>query len=125
MVIDTNLLSDTLLSELLKHHPKVYRNKPPQNPIFPYIVFILDNTMDSIPSNDYYIHIDIYEDGNKSVRGMESLADTIEINFNNIVIDNENINVHFTKENRQFVGSEDLGGKNLITIRYNTRVYFK
>lgn len=125
MPIDTNLLADTLLAELLKHHPRVYRNKPPQTPIFPYIVFVLDNTIDSIPSSDYYVHIDIYDDGNKSVRGMESIADTIEINFNNVVIDKDTINLHFDKENRQFVSNEDLGGKNLISIRYNTRVYFK
>ncbi|MBS4538216.1 hypothetical protein GOQ27_07060 [Clostridium sp. D2Q-11] len=125
MNIDTNLLSDTVLEELKKYHPRVYRNRAPQNPIFPYIIYVLDNLVDSFPSEDYYIHIDVYDDGNKSVRAMENLADIIDNNINNKVLNIPGLNIHFKREGRQFVGSEDLGGKNLINLRYNTRVYFR
>jgi len=123
--IDTNLLSDTILDELKKYHPRVYLNKPPQNPTFPYVVYVLDNTLDSNPSEDYYIHIDVYDSENKSVREMNSIADKIDNNMNDLVINNSNINLHFKRENRQFVDNEDLGAKRLITFRYNTRVYFR
>lgn len=125
MIVNTNLLADTMLIELSKHHSRVYRNGPPQKPVPPYVVFVLDNNLDTDPSEDYYIHVDIFDEENKSVRAMEDLADTIDNDINDKVINLDNINLHFKRENRQFIDNKELGGKKLITIRYNTRVYFK
>lgn len=125
MKINTNLLADIVLEELEKYHTRVYRNKPPQNPIFPYIVFILDDVLDTNPSEDYYIHVDIFDEENKSVREMEDLVDSLDNGINNKVINLPDINLHFKREARQFLDNKELGGKRLITIRYNTRVYFK
>lgn len=131
MIINTTLLSDTILNELEKHHERVYRNSPPQHPIFPYVVYFLNNSIDAKPSEDFYIHIDVYDDDNKSVREMEGIADIIDNNINNKVINEDGINIHFKRESRQFLGSKRasgdkyIGGKKLITMRYNTRVYFK
>lgn len=125
MIIDTNLLSDTVLEELEKHHSRVYRNKPPQQPILPYVVYFMNDSIDAVPSEDFIIHIDVYDDENKSIRAMQSIADSIDNNINAKVINTDNINLHFRRENRQLVDNENLGGKKLITMRYNTRVYFK
>ncbi len=123
--MNTNGVADEILKFLDTKHTRVYRNKAPQSPMFPYIVYKVESVVNSYPSEDLYINIDVYEDVNKSVRNMEDLADLIDDGLNNKVINTEILNLHFEREQRQYVNPEELVSAHLINLRYVVRAYFK
>ncbi len=123
--MNTNAVADEVLEYLSTKHARVYRNRAPQSPVFPYVVFRVESVLNNSPSEDFYINVDIYEDVSKSVRTIEDLADTIDAGLNMAVINTSALNMHFLREARQFVDDEELVGKQMINLRYNTRIYFK
>lgn len=124
--MNVNAVYDEIEKYLLTKHPRVYRNnKTPQSPIFPYISCRVESVTNTVPSEDFYINIDIYEDVNKSVREMEDLADTVDKGLNLTVINTEKLNMHFDREQRQYVPGEELVSTHLVNLRYTVRVYFK
>lgn len=123
--MNTNAVADEVLTYLETKHQRVYRNKAIQSPVFPYVVFRIDSATNTVPSEDYYLNIDIYEDTNKSVRVMENLADLINNGLNHTVINTEIVNLHFEREQRQYVPAEELVSTHLINLRYVVRAYFK
>lgn len=123
--MNTNAVADEVLEYLSTKHTRIYRNRAPQSPAFPYVVFRVDSVLNNSPSEDFYINVDIYEDVSKSVRTIEDLADTIDKGLNMAVINTSALNMHFLREARQFVDDEELVGKQMINLRYNTRIYFK
>ena len=122
--MDTNAIAGEVLTQLSLLHPRVTRNKSPQNPTNPYVVFMLDPSMPSDPSVDYYLNIDIYEDPNSSVAAIESLADSIQDTLDNKVIHTSTLNIHFVLEQRQFVSNADLVTSQMINLRFVVRAYF-
>jgi hypothetical protein len=120
--MNTNLLADKVLAFLKTKHTRVYRNKPPTTPTFPYVVFNVQSVSDTYPSNDYSVVVDIFEDPHTSVRVIETLADSIDL-LNDSVIKDTGINAHFTRTSRQFVDNTDLISAQLISISYTARVY--
>ena len=123
--MNTNAVADAILTYLQTKHSRVYRNKAIQSPVPPYVVFRLDSVTNTIPSEDYYLNIDIYEDATKSVRVMEDLADSIDNGLNHTVINTPILNMHFEREQRQYVTPEELVSVHLINLRYVVRAYFK
>jgi hypothetical protein len=123
--MNTNAVADEVLEYLSTKHARVYRNRAPQSPTFPYVVFRVESVLNNSPSEDFYINVDIYEDVSKSVRTIEDLADTIDAGLNMTVINTSVLNMHFLREARQFIDDEELVGKQMINLRYNTRIYFK
>lgn len=123
--MNMNLVADTLFENLSTLSERVYRNKAPQTASFPYVVFRVESVINTLPSEDMYVYIDIYESNNATVRTMESLADTIDNFFNQKVINKSTLNLHFDREQRQFVSSEDLIKSQMINLRYVVRTYFK
>jgi len=123
--MNTNAVADEVLEYLSTKHARVYRNRAPQSPVFPYVVFRVESVLNNSPSEDFYINVDIYEDVSKSVRTIEDLADTIDAGLNMAVMNTAALNMHFLREARQFVDDEELVGKQMINLRYNTRIYFK
>ena len=123
--MNTNAVADEVLEYLSTKHTRIYRNRAPQSPAFPYVVFRVDSVLNNSPSEDFYINVDIYEDVSKSVRTIEDLADTIDAGLNMEVMNTSELNMHFLREARQFVDDEELVGKQMINLRYNTRIYFK
>lgn len=123
--MNLNALADEVLTYLQTKHARVYRNKPPQTPTFPYVIFRVDPIVNSYPSEDLYISIDIYEQSNASVRVIEDLADSIDAGLNHKIISTSILNAHFEREMRQFVPTQELVGAQMINIRYATRTYFK
>lgn len=123
--MNTNAVADEVLEYLSTKHTRIYRNRAPQSPVFPYVVYRVESVLNNSPSEDFYINVDIYEDVSKSVRTIEDLADTIDKGLNMAVINTSALNMHFLREARQFVDDEELVGKQMINLRYNTRIYFK
>lgn len=123
--MNTNAVADEVLEYLSTKHARVYRNRAPQSPTFPYVVFRVESVLNNSPSEDFYINVDIYEDVSKSVRTIEDLADTIDSGLNMTVVNTSVLNMHFLREARQFINDEELVGKQMINLRYNTRIYFK
>ena len=123
--MNTNAVADEMLEYLSTKHARVYRNRAPQSPVFPYVVFRVESVLNNSPSEDFYINVDIYEDVSKSVRTIEDLSDTIDAGLNMAVMNTSVLNMHFLREARQFVDDEELVGKQMINLRYNTRIYFK
>lgn len=123
--MNTNAVADEVLEYLSTKHARVYRNRAPQSPVFPYVVFRVESVLNNSPSEDFYINVDIYEDVSKSVRTIEDLSDTIDAGLNMAVMNTSVLNMHFLREARQFVDDEELVGKQMINLRYNTRIYFK
>ena len=123
--MNTNALADVVLSYLNTKHSRVYRNKAPQSPTFPYVVFRLDSIINSYPSEDLYINVDVFEKAGQSVRVIEDLADLIDIGLNRKIITTSILNAHFEREARQFVSTQDLIDVQMINMRYAVRTYFK
>lgn len=131
--MNTNAVADEVLEYLSTKHTRVYRNRAPQSPVFPYVVYRVESVLNNSPSEDFYINVDIYEDVSKSVRTIEDLADTIDGNgdylnptgLNQGIITTDIFSAYFDRENRQFVDDEELVGKQMFNLRYNTRIYFK
>lgn len=123
--MNTNAVADKVLEYLSTKHARVYRNRAPQSPTFPYVVYRVESVMNNSPSEDFYINVDVYDDVSKSVRTIEDLADTIDAGLNMTVVNTSVLNMHFLREQRQFIDDEELVGKQMINLRYNTRIYFK
>ena len=123
--MNTNAVADEVYDYLITKHARVYRNKSPQSPVFPYVVYSVESVIDSYPSEDLYVNVDIYENANESVRTIEDLADTIDNGLNLTVINTEELNLYFNREQRQYVPSQELVSTQLINLRYVVRVYFK
>lgn len=123
--MNSNMIADAMYDFLKTKHERVYRNSSPASPVFPYVVYRVESVTDSIPSEDFYIHVDIHEDTQKSVRAMETLADTIDNDLNDKVMNQAGFNAHFMRESRQFVDGQELISEQVIFLRYNTRIYFK
>jgi hypothetical protein len=123
--MNTNMIADAIYDFLITKHERVYRNSSPSSPTFPYVVYRIESVTDSAPSEDFYIYVDIYEDTNKSVRAMEDLADSIDNELNDLVMNTDGFNAHFMREGRQFVDGTELISEQVIFLRYNTRIYFK
>lgn len=123
--MDTNAVADELATYLETKHARVYRTKAPQSPQLPYIVYRIDTVSNTIPSEDYLMIIDVYEDASNSVREIEDIADAIDFGINHKVIDTEKLNMHFERDIRQYVSSEELISLHMIQLQYTTRIYFK
>lgn len=120
----SNDVADIIGTYLMTKHDRVYRAKAPSQRVFPYVVYRIESVIESYPSEDLYLNVDIYEDPMKSVRTVESLADNIEAGLNHSIIIQDGINLHFEKEQRQSVDAQDLVEAYLINIRFVVRGYF-
>lgn len=124
----TNSLADLVEELLTAIHSRVYRNKSVTNPDTPYIVYTIRQSTDTVPSKDYLVAINVYgkNDGTESVRVIEDLADTIDVAFNDKIVDNTQLSVHFKEEMpRQFENDPSLSGVQLINLQYTGRTYRK
>jgi hypothetical protein len=122
--MNTNAIADIVGDYLETKHSRVYRAKAPSQKAFPYVVYRVESVMDTYPSHDFYLNVDIYEDPNKSVRAVEDLADAIETGINHKVIIENGVNLQFEKEQRQSIDAQDLLGTYLVNIRFVVRGYF-
>ena len=123
--MDTNAVADELATYLETKHARVYRTKAPKTPQFPYIVYRIDTVSNTIPSEDYLIIIDVYEDASESVREIEDIADAIDSGINHKAIDTVKLNMHFERSIRQYVSDEELISLHMVQLQYVTRIYFK
>ena len=123
--MNMNAVADEILIYLKTKHARVSRNKPSNDFIFPYVVFRIESVMNSYPSEDLYLNVDIYEDVNKSAADIEDIADLIDNGLNHTVINTAGLNMQFERENRQYVSGDELVSVHLINLRYTVRVYFK
>lgn len=124
--MNSNLVSDTFEQRLktVTGMTRVYRNEAPSKPTFPYIVYDAETINDSYPSDDYYIYVSVYEQPRGSVRNMNDIADKVD-SIDDLVINNENLNMHIKKVLRQFVSANELTVSKAINLQYVARVYFK
>ena len=123
--MNMNAVTDEVLAYLLTKNSRVYRNKSPQAPVFPYVVFKAESVVNSMPSEDLYVNVDIFDDISAPVRVMEDLADLIDNGLNQKVMNTATLNLHFDREARQYVSPEDLVSTHLVNLRYVVRAYFK
>lgn len=123
--MNINAVADAVLAELSPLHARTHRNKPPQSPVWPYVIYRIDSVTATDPSADLYLNIDIFDDPNASVRAMETLADTIQNDLDNKVLLTSLLNLHFAIEQRQYVSNTDLVTAQMINLRFVVRAYFK
>ena len=122
--MNSNLVADTIYTQLSSIHARVYRNEAPRVPTFPYVVFDVETVNDSYPSNDYYVYVNVYDEPNASVRAISDIADLIDA-LDNTVVNVSGLNLHITKILRQFISNKELTTSKAINLQYNARVYFK
>lgn len=120
----SNDLNDIIGAKLAAIHPRVYRAKAPAQKVFRYIVYRIESVMDSYPSEDLYLNVDIYENPTASVREAEALADEVQDLLNHIVIIENNTNLQIDLEQRQSVDAQDLIDAYLVNLRFVVRAYF-
>jgi len=122
----TNQVADSLYTILSGIHARVYRNAPPANPTFPYVVFNAESITDTYPSDDYYLYVDVFDSASSSisVRTMEVIADSIYA-IGRTVVNNTNLTMQIERISRQFVSADDLTTSKMITMQFSCRVYFK
>ena len=122
--MSTNQVADSLYTILSGIHARVYRNAPPSNPIFPYVVYNVESVTDTYPSDDYYVYVDVFDSVNGSVRTMEVIADSIQA-IGRTVVNNTDLTMQIERISRQFVSADDLTTSKMITMQFSCRVYFK
>ena len=123
--MNLNAVADEILSYLTTKHARVYRNRAPQSPVFPYVVYRVESVVNAYPSEDLYVNIDVYEKAGESVRAIEDLADSIDEGLNRGIRSTSTLNAHFERETRQFVPTQELVDAQMINLRYAVRTYFK
>ena len=122
--MNLNSLADAVQSYLATKHARVYRNRAPVSPTFPYVVYRIDSVADTYPSEDLYINVDIFDAPLVSVRTIEDLADLIDNDLNHSVILTMGLNAHFEREQRQYVPTSELVEAQMVNLRYVARTYF-
>ena len=120
--MNTNALAERVAILLATKCPRVYRDKPIDNPTFPFIVFSFRTVVSNPPSVDYNLFIDIFDNAGKSAREIENIADSIEMLNNHIIFD-DILNANFMFESRQFVANSDLISAQAISIDFRIRTY--
>lgn len=120
----SNDINDIIGERLSSIHPRVHRTKAPQRKEFPYIVYRIESVIDSYPSEELYLNVDLYESPAASVRNVETLADEVQDLLNHVVIIEKNTNLQIDLEQRQSVDSQDLVDAYLINLRFVVRAYF-
>ena len=120
----SNDIADIIGAKLAAKHSRVYRQKAPATKVFPYVVYRVESVIDSYPSEELYLNVDLYESPTSSVRTVETLADSIQAELNHKVIIENNTNLHFELEQRQSVDAQDLIDAYLINLRFVVRAYF-
>jgi hypothetical protein len=123
--VNSNLVADTIENALKVHYERVYRNRTPSNPTYPYIVYNAESIADTVPSHDYMVYVNIVDKPNEVTRVIETLADTIDNALNSKVINTSQINMRLERSNRQFIPANDLVNAQMVQIQYNCRTYFK
>lgn len=124
--MDTNKVADLILTFLSTKHTRVYRNKPPQSPVFPYVIFDCGSVDDAYPSSDYTVYVDVYDAPTATVRALTTLADSIDSSFTGLLINDSALNLHIrSKTIRQYVPVKELVSSQMINMQFNARVYFK
>ena len=118
-------IADAIMGEISILHSRIYRNEPPQLPIYPYVVTVFEEVTPTYPSTDVYLNINVAEDPNKSVVDMEALADKIQNALDDKIINNENVNIHINLEQRQYISNRDLVALQMVNLRFVCRIYFK
>jgi len=123
--MNINALADAVKTYLDTKHARVYRNRAPQSPVKPYVVYRVESVTDTYPSDDLYVNVDVFDKPLVSVRAMETLADSIDNGLNHTVISTVGLNAQFEREQRQYVPVQDLVEAQMINLRYVVRTYFK
>lgn len=120
--IDTVKLADEIYKAI--GIDRLYWNRSPQKPTYPYAVYYLDTATPTEPSTDYYLNVNIFDDINKSTIAIETTADQVANNLDNKIILTDEMNCHLVLEQRQFISSDDLITSQMINLRFVARVYF-
>lgn len=124
--MNTNQVADVVYNYLLTKHARVYRNKAPQTPLFPYVIYDVSNISDTVPSYDYQVYIDVYDKPDVSARAITTLADSIQNDLLDTVITDSVLNCHFrTLDVRQYIPNTELISSQMINMQFTARVYFK
>jgi hypothetical protein len=122
--MDTNAVSDIILAALTTVHARTYRNRAPQQPVEPYVVYLLDSATPTTPSSDYYLNVDVYDLPSAAVRAIEDIADSITTALDDRMLRTEALNLHLQLEQRQYISNTDLTTAQMINLRFVVRAYF-
>ena len=108
---------------------RAYKSKAPQDAAFPYAVFYLPNSINTDPSEDFYLDVDVWDD-DQDTTVLENLVDIIDGNgdplnptgLHHKTIRADNITATFYRESRSEIEDEDprLSRRQL---QYSVRVY--
>ena len=122
--MDTNAVSDIVLTKLSTLHARVYRNQSIDSPTAPYVVYMIQSASPTDPSIDFYLNVDIFDEPHTSVRDIEILADSIQDELDNLILRTEDLSLHLVLEQRQFIAQSDLTDAQMINLRFVGRTYF-
>lgn len=120
----SNDIADIIGAKLAAKHSRVYRQKAPSEKVFPYVVYRIESVLDSYPSEELYLNVDLYESPTSSVRVVESLADLYQGELNHKTFIQNKINLQIELEQRQSVDAKDLIEAYLVNLRFVVRAYF-
>ena len=120
----SNDIADIIGAKLAAKHSRVYRQKAPATKVFPYVVYRVESVIDSYPSEELYLNVDLYESPTSSVRIIESLADTYQDDLNHKTFIQNKINLQIELEQRQSIDAQDLIEAYLVNLRFVVRAYF-
>lgn len=117
-----NKLLELILQTLKTKHSRVYHENAPDNAVYPYIVFNIDDGFKS-HRDDLMLIIDIW-DRNSSSIAIEDLTDSIDKLLDEANIFNEFVLTTFYRQNRMKVEDPDVKLKRR-QLRFNAQTYFK
>ena len=108
---------------------RAYKSNAPEEAVFPYAVFYLPNSINTDPSEDFYLDVDIW-DNKQDTTALENLVDIIDgdgdvlnpTGLHHKTITADGITATFYRESRSEIEDEDprLSRRQL---QYSVRVY--
>ena len=66
----------------------------------------------------FYLNVDIFDEPHTSVRDIETLADSIQDELDNLILRTEDLSLHLVLEQRQFIAQSDLTDAQMINLRF-------
>lgn len=104
---------------------RIYQDEAPKTATHPYIVFRVEDLIDTSPSYNATLKLMVWDIGNVSSAESLALADKLLNEFNKQQKVFTNMSTHTTFTLGQSIPSEHLVGKQCIEQQYDVRIYQK
>ena len=100
-----------------------YLDRAPKTATLPYVVYGLEDMLDTLPTYNSTLYFSVFDSENKSSQTIRNTADAINDFFNNKVLASNQGTLHSKLTIYQNIPSEYLEQKQCIELQFDVRIY--